>query len=175
MKLKARSRLTSSISPPAVGQSGSAFGSIPTRSLAIDKSLPASQQVTKIRPNLFTLTTWLTQRQSKLPSLIIGLALYAYLAYLFTHLFPDQLLNWVVPGGFVPIIGLAAVAHVYVGSFLTLSTRRGILLSVGLSWILWLDLHRFVVSWEVVGSSLGSLIGIDIAVLLIQQKNRNKS
>jgi hypothetical protein len=150
VKLKARSRLIpTTLQLPVLG--------------ADHHKEQSAFSATKPRLTLATPPAWWVQRQPKLISLIIGLVLYGYLSYILTHIFPSELRDWLIPGGFLPVLGLAALAHVYVGSFVMLNSRRAVLISVGLSWVLWLQLHEFVVDWEVVGISFTVLILIELS------------
>lgn len=156
MKLKARSRLTSGGLPRVAGSS---------------LIQPKSHSFRLVKPqfNFHTSPAWWVKRQSKLPILIIGLALYGYLYYILTHFFPVQVQDWLIPGSFLPVLGLAALGHIYVGSFITLNTRRAVLISVGLSWLLWLQLHQFVVDWIVTGYSFLAIIIVEISFYLIKK------
>lgn len=160
MKLKARSRLAKSTTEGTSGLTSS-LGS--RRSGVVNFQLPSA------------LPFWWVKRQPKLISLLIGLGLYAYVGYVLTHVFPDQVRDWLIPGSFLPVLGLTALGHLYFWSFVTLSTRRAVLISLLLSWLLWLPLHQFEVSWEVIIASLGMWLGIELLVTIIARIKSRKS
>jgi hypothetical protein len=107
------------------------------------------------------LTTWWRNRQSKVLTLCIGLAAYSYLGYVFSHVQPSALENWLLPNSYLPVLMAAFLGHWYVLSFLFLHPRRAAWISLALSWWLWLKLHAFLLD-------LPTLIGTVVCLLIIE-------
>lgn len=132
MKLKARSRLKQN-----------------------DHSFLAHQKISEIsssiqvflKSNVFasqtSLANWLKTRATKLPQLVISAASYVFSWKLINNFYPDQVINWLFPGSYLALIGLLALGHWYFFSFLTLKPKFSFLISLTLSWLLWLKLHQF--------------------------------
>ena len=110
-------------------------------------------------------TNWLKIRLNKIPQLIIGLTSYFFSWQLISNFYPIQLQNWFLPNSYVAVIGLLAISHLYFFSFFTLKPKFSFLLSLILSWLLWLKLHQF----EIDIPTLLMTIGVASVISLVTQ------
>ena len=105
----------------------------------------------KIKPlNLNSGKNWLKDRQTKIPQLIISLASYLFSWKLLNIFYPEQVENWFVPGSYFILISLIGLGHWYFFSFLTLRPKLSFLISITLSWLLWLKLHQFEIDLKII-------------------------
>jgi hypothetical protein len=71
----------------------------------------------------------------------------AVIGYILTNVSPSTDIFRVGPINYWPIIGLFFLASFCLTGFLTLSTRRGLLVSSVLSWLLLMKLQSIEISW----------------------------
>ncbi len=83
-----------------------------------------------------------------LPILTAGLAGYAGVFFILNFVEPNSIQNVWIPNTYTPLILAAALGHFCVFSFLFLSTRRGFLVSLFLSILLFLRLQD-VLTWTI--------------------------
>lgn len=116
--MKARSRLkTSSLETP-IEQSDAAHFSIPH----------PHQKVTLYKKYL--------------PLLLISFPFYYAASYTVRHLRPSQIENIIIPGSYLPLLFLVALAIFFSSSFLWINTRRGLLTALLVTGSLFLYLNQ---------------------------------
>lgn len=100
-----------------------------------------------------------------LPTLVIGLLFYVGLYFLVTKFYPAQIQNFIVPNTYLPLQIFLFGGNFFLLSYIFLSARRGLLLSLAVAWMLFLKL-QLVENWLMVGLvGLGALVGVEILVL----------
>ncbi len=86
---------------------------------------------------------------SRIGLLIISVCLYGVIFYLMQRIEPEKIKDVVVPNTYLPLLIATAVAHYFFFSFLFLKSRRGILVSLYLTLLLFLQLQE-VLTWSIV-------------------------
>lgn len=88
-----------------------------------------------------------------LPTLLLGLGSFACLTYVFLHVPPSEVMNWLIPQLYLPVTGLFFLGSFFSLSYLFLHSRRGLHWAVALTILLWLQLQQLLT-----GSILASIL-----------------
>ncbi len=103
-----------------------------------------------------------------LPILMLGLLAYIGVAFIFLTIEPASIQNVLLPNTYLPLLAVAAAGHFCLFSFLFLNSRRGFLISLGLTALLFLRLQQVLTVPLTFWITL-SLISIELAVLLVSR------
>lgn len=77
-----------------------------------------------------------------LPLLVISLPFYAGVYYLFTHVYPKQIKNFLIPNTYLPLQLLLWGGNFFLLSYLLLDTRLGFFISLLISVYIFLKLQQ---------------------------------
>jgi len=136
------------------------------KSRKANRSAPA-KKVTAV--NNSWLSSWLGSYLKHLPTLIMGV-IFAYLLYLFlnyTH--PSQVKHFLVPNSFLPLLVQVFLSSFFLMSFLFLSSRRGLLVSLWITAMLFLKVQNVIITVEVILIISGTLLMLEIIYLLTKK------
>lgn len=97
-----------------------------------------------------------------LPALIFAIPFYWITYYILTSIFPAQIKNFLLINTYLPLQIPLFIANFFFFSFLTLKTRRGFLISLFISFILFLKLQNVVLDWRVILIIMGGFVGVEI-------------
>lgn len=79
-----------------------------------------------------------------LPLLLLAGFFYFLVWQILTHVYPSAIRNYLLPGSYFPLLMLLFAGHFCFFSYLMVNTRRGVLMALALSAILWLQLQRML-------------------------------
>lgn len=106
-----------------------------------------------------------------LPLLIAAAFSYSGVFFILKNIYPDQLRNLVISGSYSPIIGALFVAHFFCFSYLTLNTRRGLLVSLFLTSLTHFQLQQILSTSLVVATTF--YFGVFEVLLSLLQGSHN--
>jgi hypothetical protein len=128
------------------------------------------QQQRQLKENTRELREAVASRLRFLPLLILAGLFYAGLFLLLTKVRPSQVKSWLLPNSYLPFHALLLPANFFFFTFLTLSKRWGVLISLMIQWLLFLKLQNFVLDLWAFGSAV--FIGVSGYWLRVWWKNR---
>jgi hypothetical protein len=158
---KARSRLKSTQHPVA-----------PPASLTNTHPTPSANPRLSPRPQKQNLLNHhLTHHRQHLALLLLCLPFYLTVGAIMTKVNPDTIAHFLLPSTFLPLQFPLFLANFFFFSFIFLNSRRGLLLSLLISILLFLKLQQvvFEVSWFI--GLLVSFILVELAASMISFRN----
>lgn len=123
------------------------------------------KQTRKKKPYL-NLLSLLSYYLNHLPCLFLAIAFNALLCYLATRVSPNQVKHFLLANTYLPFILTFFFASWFTISFLILNSRRGLVITLFLVWILFLRLQQVVFSQKLIIFSLFPFLALEIILTL---------
>jgi hypothetical protein len=120
----------------------------------------------KKRSNSFDLIKILAKYLNYLPTLVLGGLFAIGLYYLVSTVPPDQIKHFIIPGSYLPFTLGLLLSTWFITSFLLLNSRRGLLISLFLTWLVFLKLQQVMMSPQLVLISLVPFVIVEIFLTL---------
>lgn len=112
----------------------------------------------------------LTARLHYLPLLILSFACFCVLWYIFTSVHPHQLANFLFFHSYLPVLLLFFGATFFLFTFVLLNSRRAVLVSTYLTFLLFFKFQDVQLSWVLVGGLLAVIVGIELVARFTAKK-----
>ncbi len=100
-----------------------------------------------------------------LPLLLLAGLCYAITASIFTFIDPEKIRNVILTNAYFPLLGITAIGHFFLFTFFFLHIRRGILMSIFLTLLLFCQLQQ-VLYWQVIVFCTLPLLLIEVVLTL---------
>jgi hypothetical protein len=108
-------------------------------------------------------------------TLILAIPFYLATHYIFKNIPPDLIKNFILVNSYLPLQLALFFANFFFFSFLTLKTRRGLLIAAIITIFLFLKLQQVIISWQIVISILCFFVIIELISSGIEkQQQKNK-
>jgi hypothetical protein len=79
-----------------------------------------------------------------LPAFFLSLPFYGAAFYIFTRIQPNLIRHWLIPNSYLPLLVVMLIANTFLFGFLFLNTRRGLVVSLLLTVLLFLKLQLVI-------------------------------
>ncbi|MEA2056148.1 MAG: hypothetical protein U9O78_00305 [Patescibacteria group bacterium] len=120
----------------------------------------------KKKKSSFNLFSLLQYYFNHLPCLFLAIVFNGLLYYLVTHVNPSQIKNFLLPNTYLPFLLILFFASWFSISFLMLNSRRGLVITLLLVWIVFLKLQKVIFTQQLIIFSLLPFIVLEIILAL---------
>ncbi|MGD9129557.1 MAG: hypothetical protein PVJ09_03665 [Candidatus Woesebacteria bacterium] len=108
-----------------------------------------------------------------LPTLFVSLPFFYASGYILTKIYPSEIKNLLLSNAYLPLQITVFLANFFFFSFLTLKTRRGLLVSLCISTFLFLKLEKVIIDYILVSSILLFFVIIELILTYLEKNNAN--
>jgi len=91
----------------------------------------------------------------KLPTLVFSLFWYGLLFFIISNVRPQSIQNFLIPNFYLPFQIVMFLANWFLGSYVLLNTRRGLIAALFFQSLVFLKFQQVILSWQI---SLGLLL-----------------
>ncbi len=116
--------------------------------------------------NSFDLIKILAKYLNYLPTLVLGGLFTIGLYYLVSTVPPDQIKHFIISNSYLPFTLGLFLSTWFITSFLLLNSRRGLLISLFLNWLVFLKLQQVVMSPQLVLISFIPFVIVEVFLTL---------
>ncbi len=102
------------------------------------------------------------------PALILGLFFSTCCGFILTKIFPNQIQHWLVPNAYFPFLLNFFLASFFLTSFILLNTRRGFLLSFGLTTLVFFRLQQVIFEFNWFLLLIGGVVTLELMINLVR-------
>jgi hypothetical protein len=92
--------------------------------------------------------SWLQAYWQHLPTLLVGLIFAAVTGLILTQVQPLKIKHFLLPHSYLPLLLAVFATCWFVASFVLLNTRRGLILALWCSLLLFLRLQQVLLTWQ---------------------------
>lgn len=101
----------------------------------------------------------------RLPTLLLSFVGYGATFFILTHIPPEQVQSFLLPNTYLPLLLALGEGHFFFFSYVFMKTRRGLLLTLLLTALLFLQLHTLL-SLSLAGIVIGFFALIEVCLVL---------